>query len=503
MKRVSLFGVVVLTFIVISCSLIEVSPVISLSVDPRDPVVASDVTITLSFSPVVGDIQAEISINGVTVLSTDTVPAVYTWKPEKSGNYVIAGRVAGDAFKEVFEKSILIEVRDTSPPIIESVSISPQKPESDDDVYVMMIIDEDETPYITIKGWVDGLGTFNTSFSSPPYYLELSPLDPGTHTLLVTVENAYGLRDSTEVDFYVFEKDDTPPIVTLEFLTDLVETGNIVAQVHAQDDTKLKSLRISIDGSTVREFLIDTDSFTLPLNLGTLTVGNHTIEVFAEDVVGKEQYFGRYFSVSDVPDYLRLTMTPSDPNPNDVVIFSYETNLEASDVSFYVNGEVIDQNTESAAWVAKPGSHFVTVRLTSTGGKTLVDGFSFSIGDDFPPRIVSLLLNGIDITENSTISNSGEYIDVKLTVWDETGLPKGGNVVMIISKTPMPYMDVQDFTILSQQEISYDTKIATYTGYIKVQPGTYFLIINDLKDSLDNNIGDSGNYYQYKVEVVE
>ena len=74
---------------------------------------------------------------------------------------------------------------------------------------------------------------------------------------------------------------------------------------------------------------------------------------------------------------------------------------------------------------------------------------------------------------------------------------------MIISKTPMPYMDVQDFIILSQQEISYDTKIATYTGYIKVQPGTYFLIINDLKDSLDNNIGDSGNYYQYKVEVVE
>ena len=196
-------------------------------------------------------------------------------------------------------------------------------------------------------------------------------------------------------------------------------------------------------------------------------------------------------------------MTPSDPNPNDVVIFSYETNLEASDVSFYVDGEVIDQNTESAVWVAKPGSHFVTVRLTSTGGKTLVDGFSFSIGDDFPPRIVSLLLNGIDITENSTISNSREYIDVKLTVWDETGLPKGGNVVMIISKTPMPYIDVQDFTILSQQEISYDTKIATYTGYIKVQPGTYFLIINDLKDSLDNNIGDSGNYYQYKVEVVE
>ncbi|RKX56890.1 MAG: hypothetical protein DRP24_01950, partial [Thermotoga sp.] len=304
MKRVSLSWIVMLTFIVVSCSLIEISPVISLSVDPQDPAVASDVTITLSFSPVVGNIQAEISINGVTVVSTDTVPAVYTWKPEKSGNYVITGRVKGDAFKEVFEKSILIEVRDTSPPIIESVSISPQKPESDDDVYVMMIIDEDETPYITIKGWVDGLGILNTSFSSPPYYLELSPLDPGTHTLLITVENAYGLRDSTEVDFHVFEKDDTPPIVTLEFLTDLVETENIVAQVHARDDTRLKSLRISIDGSTVREFLIDTDSFTLPLNLGTLTVGNHTIEVFAEDVVGKEQYFGRYFSVSDVPDYL-------------------------------------------------------------------------------------------------------------------------------------------------------------------------------------------------------
>ncbi|OQX59108.1 MAG: hypothetical protein B5M49_00585, partial [Thermotoga sp. 4484_232] len=108
MKRVSLSWIVMLTFIVVSCSLIEISPVISLSVDPQDPAVASDVTITLSFSPVVGNIQAEISINGVTVVSTDTVPAVYTWKPEKSGNYVITGRVKGDAFKEVFEKSILI-----------------------------------------------------------------------------------------------------------------------------------------------------------------------------------------------------------------------------------------------------------------------------------------------------------------------------------------------------------------------------------------------------------
>jgi len=502
MKQISLFGIVMLTFIIVSCSLIEVSPVISLSVDPQDPAVASDVTITLNFSPVVGDIQAEISINDITVISTSTVPTTYIWKPERSGNYVITGRVKGSVLGETFEKSVLIEVRDTSPPIIKSVNICPKKPESDDKMYIVMMIDEAETPYISVKGWVDGFGVFNASFPSPPYYLELPPLDPGTHVLSIIVENAYGLRDSTEVSFYVFEKDDAPPTISLEFLTDLVETENIVVEIRAQDDTKLKCLKISIDGNTVREFSINTDSITLPLNLGTLTVGNHTVEIFAEDVVGKEQYFGRYFSVSDMPDYLKLKMTPANPEPNDMVIFSYETNLEASTVSFFLDGDIIDQNTENAVWIAKPGSHFATVRLVSTNGKTLVDGFSFSVADDFPPKIVSLYLNGVDVTKNSSVSSSGDYIYVELTVWDETGLPKGGNVVMIISKTPMPYMDIQDFSILSQQELSYDTKIATYTGYIKLLPGTYFLIINDLEDSLDNNIRDNGNYYQYKIEVI-
>ena len=501
MKGISLFWVVVLTFIVVSCSLIEVPPVISLSVDPQNPAVSSDVTITLNFSPVVGNILAEIDINGIMVMSTNTVPAIYKWKPERVGNYIITGRVEGTSFDEEYEKSIVIEVRDNTPPTIESVDISPINPESDDDIRVILMVNED-TSYLTVRGYVDDAGAFTNSFPSPPYYIELEPLEPGTHILVLTVENSFGMKDSTKVSFYVFEKDDSPPVITLEFLTDPMENENVIAEISARDDTRLRDLRVSVDGSLVREFELDTSYFELPLNLGTLTVGNHTLEVYAEDIVGKETYFGRYFTVQRGSHYLRLIMKPDDPKPNDVVIFSYETNLDATDATFYVDDEIIAQHAENAVWIAKSGHHFALVKIVSSDGKTLWDGFSFVVSDDLPPKITSLLMNGIDVTKDPIVPLQGEYVHVRMTVEDETGLPKGGNVVAILSKSPMPNLDIQDFIILSQEEISYDTKIATYTGYVKMQPGEYFLIINDLKDSLDNSIKDFGSYYQYRIEVI-
>ncbi len=464
---------------------------VTLAVDPPTPTLNSTVTIALTSSLNMGVTLASISIDGVTVCSGDTVPLQYTWFPIEARSYVVEGYVK-NIFGQEGRTQHVVNVLDNTPPVIKSLRVVPDFPESNSPAYLSIEVEEKESSILRANVTVANQ-TRSVQTIDQPIVVELPMLPAGQYPINVVVSSSDFAKASNSTVITIHQVDDSEPALELSFAKNIFSIGeNVVLNVKARDDTELRSVVVELDGvEKFKKEFSKTRSVEIPVSLGEFNAPNlHSVVVSVRDGRNKLSIAGTVFAVGTGPASVELNISSTNPSPGELVELRASTNeYNVKRIAFTIDGNVIsDGNSDKYYWIASPGRHILSVMIETEDGRVGLDAMQIDVQDDRPPKIDSFVIGNVRLKSDEYTVISPGYYGVRMSISDDTSVKRSNTITVLISSSPFPAINPVGQAILVQESVSDDLKRAEYVGAISLTNGRFYLIPTGVSDIYENTL---------------
>lgn len=484
-----IFAAIVL--LVNSCQKPSDDLVVTLAVDPPTPTPYSTVTIVLTSPLNIGVTLTSISIDGVTVCSSDTVPLQYTWFPTEAKSYVVEGYVR-NIFGQEGRTQHVVNVLDNTPPIIKSLRVVPGFPEEDSTNYLSIEVEEKESRIVKTAVTV-GNETRSVQTTVQPIVIELPRLSQGEYPINAVISSSDFARASTSTVITIYSVDNSEPTLELSFVKNVFSVGeNVVLNVKARDDTELRSVIVELDGvEKFKKEFSKTRSIEIPVSLGEFNAPNlHSVVVSVRDGRNKLSIAGSVFAVGTGQASVELKISSTNPSPGELVELRVSTNeYNVKRIFFSVDGNVVsDGRADKYYWIASSGRHILSVMIETEDGRVGLDAIQIDVQDDRPPRIDSFMIGDARLRTDAYTVISPGYYGVRMSISDDTAVKRNNTIMVLISSSPFPAINPVGQVVLVQESVSDDLKRADYVGAISLTNGRFYLIPTGVSDIYENTL---------------
>ena len=502
--RIWIFVIVAFTvFLLFSCFPVQGKGKLEMFIEAPSEVQRGDTTRVLVDASPRWEVQVVTLVVEDTVFSTSVLPAQFQWTPSGVGEQILkvsARNYAGDEF----EATKLVYVLDPTPPSF-SATVTPANLEVGDNAYLEIHVNEDTKATCTLLVDYDGSTQTLSARSSETVYLNLGAMSAeGDHSVIVNVRNYSGLSYSKMVGWNVQKRDTSPPQVTISCEEFYSESQNVVVELRITDDTGLDSYSVYVDGSEVESENIEGTSWYVPINLGIMSSGAHTVVVKAKDARGKQDIAGVvvYVGRVAVPFDIQFSPSPEGLQSGDTVIINVvlQEGINIDDVKrviFFVDGRTIAEYPTPdstavqlfTAWKVRAGDRRVTVYLETKDGRAGVRSRTLSIEDTNPPVIEKVIFKGVELSTENWYTVQAGYGVFTVVLYDDGALPSRNRLSVEVYEdggSPRLYSTFE----LPQTSLSETRDQATYTATVHFTPGRYLIYIRNVKDVYGNTISD-------------
>jgi len=453
----------------------------------------------------------ELYINNELKKTFFSVPSTYNWTPEKSGKYNIYAKL-NIMKSQIKSNEYDVRVLDSTPPRIDYITTIPRNKIGESDPVYAFIKFDDEVPVVNIMSVLEDASNPDLAVSeATPMgrfgFIKLSNgLKEGNYKASIWVQNSDGLTSSASVLFTVNKVDRNPPEVFVDVNDNeyiIPPNEDIIIKMEATDDTYLESYKVILDGQNIDEKdSIDYPTLNESTVLRNIQTGYHYLRVIVYDKSGKYTIVTKKFLVTDLIIDLKVETDKERISPDDNVNI-YLVTSAASDVDnidtllLFIDDATVysyysTDTTESTPsfvhkWIADVGLHYITAYIRLKDGKEGLSTKIVKIPDSIPPTIEALMIDDIELATDVSQEISQGIHTIDLVISDNWKLPQTRIIEVDIWKNQAEPSYVTTVP-LELDDVSSDSKEATYTASVDLSAGDYMLIPKDIKDYEGNKI---------------
>ncbi|EKF50155.1 lipoprotein [Thermosipho africanus H17ap60334] len=506
MKRITLkiFWIISVLFLLMSCAISNSSDKFNINIKAPDVAEASKEVDLIVDGDIIGakNVVVEISneYNEKNILQMKKIPDSTKVIFEKPGKYsVMAKALSLIDGKEYVDYKPKIFVYDPEKPLVDGITIVPGTIFTDDDV-ILHLYANTSNPEVKVETvGLSRYGKEEISMTTKPgdIFLNVGSFsDDGDKEFFVKVDNLVGMEYATKVNLKVYPIDKEPPTIIINSKFSYPTNSNIQVYVDISDDVKLSSYEIYLDGELKLEDTVDQEEMkNIPVQIGKLSPGDHSLIVKATDWLGKKAMTGKRILVGDT--YLNFEIAISNETnliPGHSTIISVvptEEGINFKKIVYFIDGKEykrFDAEVQTfVEWTVEEGEHYITVYAEDENGRAGINERFISVNDNSAPRLISLSVNGekLDISKTNSIPLGMNSISA--CFMDPGGISKYATPILYIREDHYP--DYYDILEMKLSEISPDEKEATFTINTSIGYGYFYFFVKGVSDK-------EGNEYQ-------
>lgn len=506
MKRITLkiFWIISVLFLLMSCAISNSSDKFNINIKAPDVAEASKEVDLIVDGDIIGakNVVVEISneYNEKNILQMKKIPDSTKVIFEKPGKYsVMAKALSLIDGKEYVDYKPKIFVYDPEKPLVDGITIVPGTIFTDDDV-ILHLYANTSNPEVKVETvGLSRYGKEEISMTTKPgdIFLNVGSFsDDGDKEFFVKVDNLVGMEYATKVNLKVYPIDKEPPTIIINSKFSYPTNSNIQVYVDISDDVKLSSYEIYLDGELKLEDTVDQEEMkNIPVQIGKLSPGDHSLIVKATDWLGKKTMTGKRILVGDT--YLNFEIAISNETnliPGHSTIISVvptEEGINFRKIVYFIDGKEykrFDGDVQTfVEWTVEEGEHYITVYAEDENGRAGINERFISVNDNSAPRLISLSVNGekLDISKTNSIPLGMNSISA--CFMDPGGISKYATPILYIREDHYP--DYYDILEMKLSEISPDEKEATFTINTSIGYGYFYFFVKGVSDK-------EGNEYQ-------
>ncbi|WP_126993217.1 hypothetical protein [Thermosipho globiformans] len=506
MKRITLkiFLIISVFFLLMSCAINSSNKEFSLNIKAPDVAEASKEVDLIVDGDIIGakNVVVEISneYNEKNILQLKKIPDSTKVIFEKPGKYsVMAKALSLIDGKEYVDYKPKIFVYDPEKPLVDGITVVPGTIFTDDDV-ILHLYANTSNPEVKVETvGLSRYGKEEISMTTKPgdIFLNLGSFsEDGDKEFFVKVDNLVGMEYATKVNLKVYPIDKEPPTIIINSKFSYPTNSNIQVYVDISDDVKLSSYEIYLDGELKLEDTVDQEEMkNIPVQIGKLSPGDHSLIVKATDWLGKKAMTGKRILVGDT--YLNFEIAISNETnliPGHSTIISVvptEEGINFKKIVYFIDGKEykrFDGDVQTfVEWTVEEGEHYITVYAEDENGRAGINERFISVNDNSAPRLISMSVNGekLDISKTNSIPLGMNSISA--CFMDPGGISKYATPILYIREDH--YSDYYDILEMKLSEISSDEKEATFTINTSIGYGYFYFFVKGVSDK-------EGNEYQ-------
>jgi hypothetical protein len=487
-----------------SCAISNSSDKFNINIKAPDVAEASKEVDLIVDGDIIGakNVVVEISneYNEKNILQMKKIPDSTKVIFEKPGKYsVMAKALSLIDGKEYVDYKPKIFVYDPEKPLVDGITIVPGTIFTDDDV-ILHLYANTSNPEVKVETvGLSRYGKEEISMTTKPgdIFLNVGSFsDDGDKEFFVKVDNLVGMEYATKVNLKVYPIDKEPPTIIINSKFSYPTNSNIQVYVDISDDVKLSSYEIYLDGELKLEDTVDQEEMkNIPVQIGKLSPGDHSLIVKATDWLGKKTMTGKRILVGDT--YLNFEIAISNETnliPGHSTIISVvptEEGINFRKIVYFIDGKEykrFDGDVQTfVEWTVEEGEHYITVYAEDENGRAGINERFISVNDNSAPRLISLSVNGekLDISKTNSIPLGMNSISA--CFMDPGGISKYATPILYIREDHYP--DYYDILEMKLSEISPDEKEATFTINTSIGYGYFYFFVKGVSDK-------EGNEYQ-------
>jgi hypothetical protein len=487
-----------------SCAISNSSDKFNINIKAPDVAEASKEVDLIVDGDIIGakNVVVEISneYNEKNILQMKKIPDSTKVIFEKPGKYsVMAKALSLIDGKEYVDYKPKIFVYDPEKPLVDGITIVPGTIFTDDDV-ILHLYANTSNPEVKVETvGLSRYGKEEISMTTKPgdIFLNVGSFsDDGDKEFFVKVDNLVGMEYATKVNLKVYPIDKEPPTIIINSKFSYPTNSNIQVYVDISDDVKLSSYEIYLDGELKLEDTVDQEEMkNIPVQIGKLSPGDHSLIVKATDWLGKKAMTGKRILVGDT--YLNFEIAISNETnliPGHSTIISVvptEEGINFKKIVYFIDGKEykrFDAEVQTfVEWTVEEGEHYITVYAEDENGRAGINERFISVNDNSAPRLISLSVNGekLDISKTNSIPLGMNSISA--CFMDPGGISKYATPILYIREDHYP--DYYDILEMKLSEISPDEKEATFTINTSIGYGYFYFFVKGVSDK-------EGNEYQ-------
>ncbi|MBB6062852.1 hypothetical protein HNP65_001304 [Thermosipho japonicus] len=506
MKRITLkiFWIISVFFLLMSCAISNSNDKFNINIKAPDVAEASKEVDLIVDGDIIGakNVVVEISneYNEKNILQLKKIPDSTKVIFEKPGKYsVMAKALSLIDGKEYVDYKPKIFVYDPEKPLVDGITIVPGTIFTDDDV-ILHLYANTSNPEVKVETvGLSRYGKEEISMTTKPgdIFLNVGSFsDDGDKEFFVKVDNLVGMEYATKVNLKVYPIDKEPPTIIINSKFSYPTNSNIQVYVDISDDVKLSSYEIYLDGELKLEDTVDQEEMkNIPVQIGKLSPGDHSLIVKATDWLGKKTMTGKRILVGDT--YLNFEIAISNETnliPGHSTIISVvptEEGINFKKIVYFIDGKEykrFDGDVQTfVEWTVEEGEHYITVYAEDENGRAGINERFISVNDNSAPRLISMSVNGekLDISKTNNIPLGMNSISA--CFMDPGGISKYATPILYIREDH--YSDYYDILEMKLSEISPDEKEATFTINTSIGYGYFYFFVKGVSDK-------EGNEYQ-------
>ncbi|HCZ05808.1 MAG: hypothetical protein PWP37_131 [Thermotogota bacterium] len=463
---------------------------VSVAAQPTEVSEGATVLITVTAAPDIID-QITVSVDRRNLDSAFTNPATFVWTSSGVGEHTVEARVYSSIYGEGSDRTF-VNVIDSTPPEIKSVSFMPAVPRPSEPFSVLVHAEDPESPYLDVV-FRCGAVVRSQRFTAPPYVLEIDGVPEGLNDYEVTVINDTGKSAFIEGKLLVSPPDHTSPEVSVSIPDFIKEGENIRFSVTVEDNLSLNSVNISLDATTLESAIMGAGekAWLGSYEWYSADSGAHFINIMAVDTHGNVTATTTSFIVSPASSArVSLSVDRTEALPGETV--SFRTSIEGgipSLVEFFVDDLLAQSSTSTIfRWTVEPGKHLITARAV-VNGIDVHDGILYTAKDVVPPS-VETKYQGVYLssTEKTRIPVTPSAI-VVVRANDVSGIEVDSPVEIKVLKYEMGTYVTLGTADLYLESLSADTQIATFVGILDYEISEEVVLrVTGVTDTLGNSL---------------
>lgn len=419
---------------------------------------------------------------------------------EKPGEYsIVAKALSLIDGKEYSNYKPRVFVYDPQKPFINGFEVIPSTIFAGDEIILHLYVNTNNPKVKVETVGLSGYEKEEISMTTKPgdIFLNVGSFSKdGDKEFFVKVDNLVGMEYATKVNLKVYPIDNEAPAIVINSKFSYPTNSNIQIYVDISDDVKLSSYEIYLDGELKLKDTVDQKEMkNIPVQIGKLDPGDHSLIVKATDWIGKKTMKGQRILVGDT--YLNFEIAISNETnliPGHSTIISVvptEEGINFKKIVYFIDGKEykrFDGDVQTfVEWTVEEGEHYITVYAEDENGRAGINERFISVNDNNAPRLISMSVNGekLDISKTNRISLGMNSISVYFM--DPGGISKYATPILYIKEDHYP--DYYDILEMKLTEISPDEKEATFTINTSIGYGYFYFFVKGVSDK-------EGNEYQ-------